>query len=141
MAFRLNDSTSEGNPAWRQNLGDGADKDPIPVPDDSHGIVYEVEEEGGVRYSNEKPGRPRIGEDDVTLTPETFPYNGQEQRPTVTVKVGETLLTAGIDYMVTYPEDPVDAGTYQITVTGMGEGNNEGSYVGIVTVTYTIEEV
>lgn len=104
------------------------------------GIVYKVTNGEGVRYSNDELGRPGIGADTVTLSQMTFTYNGQEQRPEVTVTMGEETLTAGTDYTVAYPESSVNAGDYEITVTGTGEGNKTGSYVGSVTVTYTIEK-
>lgn len=57
-----------------------------------------------------------------------FTFNGQEQTPTIIVKSGETTLTAGTDYEISYwtdeartaqVEHPTDAKTYYIKVTGI----------------------
>jgi len=58
-----------------------------------------------------------------------FTFNGQEQTPTIIVKRGETTLTAGTDYEITYWTDetrnvtqvaaPTDAKTYYILVSGI----------------------
>ena len=58
-----------------------------------------------------------------------FTFNGQVQTPTIIVKSGETTLTAGTDYEITYWTDetrnttevaaPTDAKTYFILVTGI----------------------
>ena len=62
-------------------------------------------------------------------------YNGQEFKPEVTsVKSGTTALAAS-DYSVSYPADTsVDAGTYEVTVTG------KGNYGGSLAVPYTIHK-
>ena len=52
----------------------------------------------------------------VTLDTESVTYNGQEQKPTVTV----SGLTVGTDYDVTFQDGFKNAGTYEITVTGKG---------------------
>ncbi len=61
----------------------------------------------------------------VTLSPTTFTYDGASQKPTVTVKDGNTTLTEGAnnDYTVTWPEDTISAGIKTVTVT-----LNEGKY-------------
>ena len=53
----------------------------------------------------------------VTLSQDTFTYDGKEQIPTVTVKVGGKTLTENTDYTVTWPSDCKNAGTKTITVT------------------------
>ena len=50
-------------------------------------------------------------------------YNGQEQRPKVVVKYGETLLSAGTDYKVTYKNNK-DAGTATVFVTANATSTN-----------------
>ena len=70
---------------------------------------------------------------DVTLAPTEFVYNAQEQKPTVTVKDGSTVLTEGTDYDLTYT-DAVNAGTVTVTATG------KGNYTGTNTATYTIQK-
>ena len=72
--------------------------------------------------------------EDITafLTPEQVTYDGKEHIPTVTVKDGDSLLTAGSDYVVTMPMDMV---VYQevprpIDVFGMG------NYSGVITLDF-----
>ena len=67
----------------------------------------------------------------VTLSAETFVYDGTAKQPTVTVKDGETLLSAETDYTVAY-ENNVNAGTGKATVTG------KGNYSGTKEATFTI---
>ena len=83
----------------------------------------------------------------VTLSPETFTYNGSAQTPTVTVayKIDEQTtktLTENTDYTISYKkvdgettttvESPTDAGEYNVVVTG------KGNYSGTVTKSFTI---
>ena len=74
---------------------------------------------------------------DVTADSDTAIYDGQSKTPTLTIKDGDTVLTEGVDYTVsyTYGSDSnaadftgaefVKAGEYTILVTGIG--NYEGS--------------
>ena len=57
----------------------------------------------------------------------------EELKPTVTVKNGETVLTEGVDYTVTY-ENNVEVGTATVTVTGI----ESAGYVGSATATFEI---
>ena len=68
--------------------------------------------------------------DMVTLsTPTTFTYNGNIQKPTVTVSDGNAMTS--LDYTISNA-DHSDVGTYDITVTGTH------NYTGSVTKQYTI---
>ena len=132
VAYLLNGSTSE-NVIWYQNVDIGT-KDNYPVLDSSHGIVYFIEEEP-VRYSNDPDATAEptdISSATVTLNQSSFTYNGQSQRPTVTVTLGDKTLTEGTHYTVTYSGDGINAGTYTVTVTGKGsytgEATNKPSY-------------
>lgn len=53
-------------------------------------------------------------------------YTGYELRPTVKVRVGNTLLTENTDYTVTYTNN-INIGTAVVTVTGIGKYLNTGS--------------
>lgn len=69
---------------------------------------------------------------DVTADSDSAIYDGQSKTPTLTIKDGDTVLTEGIDYTVsyTYGSDSnaadfagaefVNAGEYTILVTGIG---------------------
>ncbi|MBQ3361063.1 MAG: hypothetical protein IJG46_02890, partial [Prevotella sp.] len=61
-----------------------------------------------------------VGSFEVTLSTESVTYNGSEQQPEVTVKDGETVLTKGTHYTVSYT-DNVNVGMATITVRGQGE--------------------
>ena len=68
----------------------------------------------------------------VELSETEFTYTGQSQKPTVTVKLGDTPLTANTDYTVTFGDNSTDVDTCTVTVTGTG------NYSGTATATYTI---
>ena len=69
----------------------------------------------------------------VTEDASSAVYDGQDKRPAVTVKDGDTVLTEGIDYEITVSvdgkeytdEEFVAAGVYEMTIAGIG--NYEGS--------------
>ena len=58
-------------------------------------------------------------------------YTGSPIEPAVTVRDGETVLTAGVDYTVAYANNTT-AGTATATITGIG------NYTGTLTATFTI---
>ncbi len=72
--------------------------------------------------------------DDVSLSEETFTYNGKAQVPAVTVKTaaGDTLEN-GANYTVSYEGNGVSVGTHTVTVLCKGQ------YEGEVSKTYTIK--
>lgn len=55
----------------------------------------------------------------ISLSKSTFDYTGTFIKPGVTVKDGNTLLTEGVDYTLTY-DNNVAAGKGQVTVHGKG---------------------
>ena len=68
----------------------------------------------------------------VTLSNTAYTYNGKVQKPTVTVKDGENVLSSA-DYTVAYASGCTNAGSYKVTVT------LKGNYSGSATATYTIK--
>ena len=62
----------------------------------------------------------------ITLTPESFTYNEQNQKPEVSVKDGETDLVLGQDYTLTN-DGGTNVGEYTVTVTGKGNYDSETS--------------
>ena len=60
----------------------------------------------------------------VTLSKDSFTYNGKVRKPSVTVKDGATVLGAS-DYSVTFDEGCREVGAYKVTVTM--RGNYKGS--------------
>lgn len=69
--------------------------------------------------------------DKFTLNQTEFTYNGEAQKPTVSVAEGRNLAE-GTDYTVTYPDASTNAGSYKVTVTG------KGNYTGTVELSYKI---
>ena len=68
---------------------------------------------------------------DVTLSKTSYTYNGKVQKPAVTVKAGDKILTAGTDYTATWSNaSSKNAGTYTVTITGKGNctGTAKASY-------------
>ena len=61
-------------------------------------------------------------------------YNGSEYKPAPVLHDGDKLLAEGTDYTLSYPASPVNAGNYNVTVTGMG------NYSGSVNLPYTIDK-
>lgn len=59
-------------------------------------------------------------------------YNGKSQKQKPEVKDGNTLLTEGTDYTLSYSEDTTNVGTVTVTVEG------KGNYAGEAEVTYGI---
>ncbi len=82
-------------------------------------------------------GQKTLTEDMVTLSAESFEYNGETQKPEVTVsdkmtvKDVETEIITADDYTITN-EGGSAVGTYTVTVTG------KGNYTGEVTKTFEI---
>lgn len=69
----------------------------------------------------------------MTLDQESFVFNGEEQKPTVTVKDGEVVLVENTDYTLAF-ENNVNAGTAKVTATG------KGNYVNTQEATFTIQK-
>ena len=74
---------------------------------------------GGTATANFAISAKSIAGATITLTPESFTYNGQNQKPEVSVKDGEMVLTLDTDYTLTN-EGGTDLGEYTVTVTGKG---------------------
>lgn len=70
------------------------------------------------------PTKTIIWEENVTLDPTEYLYDGTAKTPGVTVVVDGVTLTEGTDYTLTY-KDNTDAGTAYAVITGAGEYTNE----------------
>ena len=75
--------------------------------------------------SPDDPTDPNYNAIVVNVPTEGYTYDGTEKKPTVTVKDGETALTLGTDYTVSY-QNNINAGTATVAIHGAGD--------------YTIEE-
>ena len=69
----------------------------------------------------------------VTVTPNSYTYDGTEKKPSVAVTLDKTVLSGASAYSVGY-SDNVNVGTATVTVTGTG------NYTGTATGTFTITE-
>ena len=67
----------------------------------------------------------------VTLSSNSYTYDGSPKTPTVTVTVSGNTLTLNTDYQVTYTNN-TDVGTATVTISGIGD------YSGTVNKTFTI---
>ena len=68
---------------------------------------------------------------DVSFTQSDLVYNGAAQTPDVVVSLGETVLVANTDYVVSFA-DNLNAGEATVTITGIGD------YAGVLEKTFTI---
>ena len=133
VCWLLNNSSSE-SPVWYQNVDSGT-KDNYPVLESSHGVVYRIERDSDVFYSNDPEGKLSIADATVSLSGDSFAYNGQSQKPEVTVKLDGKELTTN-DYDVQFSGDTTNAGTVTVTVTGKGSYSGKANQ----TPTYTINK-
>ena len=79
-----------------------------------------------------------MNQDDIviTLSDNSFTYNGNEQKPSVSVKDGNIPLHVGIDYEITYPtSEYIGQGTKTININGIG------NYKDTKSATYTINKL
>ena len=76
-------------------------------------------------------GRTDVSGLTVSLSATSYTYDGNEKKPSVTVKNGDTKLTVGTDYTVSYANN-INAGSATVKITG------NGSYKGTKSVKFTI---
>ncbi len=76
-------------------------------------------------------GKRSIAGCSVTVSPDSFTYDGKAKTPSVTVKDGNKALVKDSDYSVTYSNN-TNVGTASVTITGIG------NYTGSVTKDFTI---
>jgi len=67
----------------------------------------------------------------ISLNNTSYTYDGTAKKPSVTVRMGTTVLKNRTDYTVSYANN-INAGTASVTITGKGE------YTGTVTKSFTI---
>lgn len=69
----------------------------------------------------------------VTVSPESFTYDGAEHAPQLTVTMDGTVLTEGVDYVLSGDTARTEPGTYTIAISGTGD-----RYVGEKAVSWSI---
>ncbi len=80
------------------------------------------------------PERKQLTASQVSLSQQTYTYNGTPRTPSITVRDGGSLLREGTDYTTAYKNN-TNAGTATVTITG------KGSYTGTVSKNFTIRKV
>lgn len=78
---------------------------------------------------------PESSDWEMTITPDSFYYNGTKLVPKVSVKHKETTLEENTDYTLEYSDDSIDAGEKIITV------NLKGNYTGKKELSYKIYNI
>ena len=80
----------------------------------------------------------------ITLSYDSYTYDGTEKKPDVKVMDGTNELTKDTHYTVTYSSNTV-AGTAMVTVKGKvdppSEGETASQYYGTVTKSFTINKI
>ena len=79
----------------------------------------------------------KVENPEITVTPDSYEYDGKEKKPTVTVKDGETIIPS-TEYTVSY-SDNKNVGTATVTISNKEGSNYEIS--GNRSQTYTITKV
>ena len=141
-SFKLTPSIKPANASTKDVLW-SSDKESVATVDD-HGTVKALSAGTAVITATTFDGAltatcavtvtsPEVSVDTLTVTVPDVDCNGQEQRPQVTVKNGDTLLTQDQDYTLSYSNNTLP-GTATVTITGLG------SYTGKRSVTFRILE-
>ncbi len=127
--FTLNNPTKEGFvfAGWSGTDIEGMSES-VEVVDDG---VVEQNEDGAVGKFFKANWKVDITTFDVSFDQNDFFYNGNRQTPDVVVSLGETVLVANTDYVVSFA-DNLNAGEATVTITGIGD------YVGELEKTFTI---
>lgn len=63
----------------------------------------------------------KVENPEITVTPDSYEYDGEEKKPTVTVKDGETIIPS-TEYTVSY-SDNKSVGTATVTISNTEGGN------------------
>lgn len=58
----------------------------------------------------------------IKLSKDIYAYNGKKKKPTITVELGDKVLTASKDYKVSYKNNK-NVGTATLTIKGIGDYN------------------
>ena len=92
--------------------------------------------ENNIKFSSTGMALPPIGKktissNNVSLSQNSYTYDGKAKKPTVTVKDGSKTLVQNTDYIVSYSKN-INAGTAKVKITG------KGNYEGTVTKNFTI---
>ena len=105
------------------------------APEGGEEITSDTELSGNITlYARWQENKISITECTVTLSENTYVYDGKEKTPSVTVSYGDERLEPGFDYVVYYTEN-VNPGTAVVDITAQPESR----FTGNVQVTFTIK--
>jgi hypothetical protein len=97
--------------------------------------TFPIEEPYGYEITVAFGNRTSLANATVTPATTSYPYDNNEHKPSVTVKLNGTELTLDRDYTVAYPEDCINAGEKTITIEGKSLYN--GTATGTFEITKT----
>jgi hypothetical protein len=103
-----------------------------PLSDQSYTITEDITFYA-IWSNGTSPAVIEITDENVTVASDALVYNGEEQKPAVTVTVDGSTLTEGTDYRVEYSNN-INPGNDTAAVKVIGEGD----YTGEVTKTFSI---
>ena len=104
----------------------------MPDHESDLGTGYSIEVSAEVKTKNS------LADATITLSPDVFTYNGLAQKPTVTVKYGDKVLSELTDYTIGWPDDVINVGSSKtVTINPASNSHYTGSNQG----TYTIKAV
>ena len=124
-SYKVVSSSEVPKQCWSVTLDD---QDQLVYKGDTKDIYFESESEAqafvtasGKSYEVKGvDNRVDLSNATVTLTPDTYTYDGDQKTPEVTVVVGDTTLTKGSDYKLSYTSN-VDAGTVTAQIEGIND--------------------
>lgn len=100
----------------------GNNKEVTAVVDLSTEVIKRYTLEGNTYHGTANITNGVIKEENITLSQNTYTYDGTEKKPNVTVKIGDITLEEGTDYTVEY-KDNINAGESKVIVKGTGSYN------------------
>lgn len=126
----------EGTVISRIERERSADTEPTEAESDKTKYNTKPAEESQSSGKSEVKMPISINNASVSLSAESFTYNGNAQYPTIkSVRLNGSILKEGTDYQITYPIDTVNAGDKVIVIKGAG------NYTGSINAEYKIDKV
>lgn len=112
---------------YKGTVGSGTKLNSAPVDAGEYYLVVSVNEEANYHAASCSSGqitikRKPVTDPEITLSPDSFVYDGEEKKPAVTVKAGEVELSAE-EYSVSYTNN-INAGDQATVTIANAEGGN-----------------
>ena len=103
------------------------------APGENEAVYFKLGLDNGNYSSIERIDFKQILPSMITLSDTEYTYDGTEKTPSVTVKDGSNVLTAGTDYTISGTTKATEPGEYTVKITG-----TRTKYIGSVDVTWKI---